>query len=151
MLCRHNGCSIYQYSDCLFESMVCLWCDHRVPGTQRGLSPVHETRYLGYALFTMVLFGVLGVVLQASGAVERVSMYTLRSLLIVFGTLITVLLLLVSKVYYMVTNVKAMATMAGSALGNQDSLHSRSLELGMLEMNLIQLESSTIPTLPDIG
>mmetsp|Transcript_15534 Transcript_15534/g.46544 ORF Transcript_15534/g.46544 Transcript_15534/m.46544 type:complete len:100 (-) Transcript_15534:526-825(-) len=99
----------------------------------------------------MVLFGVLGVVLQASGAVERVSMYTLRSLLIVFGTLITVLLLLVSKVYYMVTNVKAMATMAGSALGNQDSLHSRSLELGMLEMNLIQLESSTIPTLPDIG
>jgi hypothetical protein len=61
----------------------------------------NESRYIGYALYTMLVFGILGIALQASGVVSREGLFIIRSCLLMGGTLIMVLVLFLPKIYFM--------------------------------------------------
>jgi gamma-aminobutyric acid type B receptor len=66
----------------------------------------NESRYIGYALYTMLVFGILGIALQASGVVSREGLFIIRSCLLMGGTLIMVLVLFLPKIYFMAMGYK---------------------------------------------
>lgn len=82
----------------------------------------NESRYIGYALYTMLVFGILGIALQASGAVSREGLFIIRSCLLMGGTLIMVLVLFLPKLYFMMMGYsKDQSTSASMLGGNADS------------------------------
>mmetsp|Transcript_38712 Transcript_38712/g.97503 ORF Transcript_38712/g.97503 Transcript_38712/m.97503 type:complete len:221 (+) Transcript_38712:1647-2309(+) len=62
----------------------------------------NESAYILLSMYTILLFGVIIVILQASNSGSRIVLFVLRSLNIIAGTLITTCAVCLPKIVYMI-------------------------------------------------
>lgn len=80
-------------------ALAAVWVSYRVWSIKAKM--YNESRAIGFAMYNMLCFGILGVALQLSNALTPRAMFVVRSAIILLSTFVTVVALFGSKVTHL--------------------------------------------------
>ena len=106
-------------------ALAAVWVSYRVWSIKAKM--YNESRAIGFAMYNMICFGILGVALQLSNALNPTAMFVVRSAIILLSTFVTVIVLFGSKVLHLIrTSGRDYATSTNTTGTNTATLTARS-------------------------
>lgn len=81
-------------------AFAAVWVSYRAWSIKAKL--YNESRAIGFAMYNMICFGILGTALQLSNVLQPRSMFVVRSCFIILSTFVTVVVLFSPKVLHLI-------------------------------------------------